>query len=318
LDPSVSFGDDLAARNIQRGRDHGIPSYNKLRLSCNLANIENMENKPDEINQANWDKIVAIYENVEDIDAYPGGFVGPTFACIIAKQFKALMSGDRYFFTHPSEGDNAERGLKEKSRNEIRNRKLSDIICNHTAQIATQQYQQMYAMKTVDEENPLVNCGKRTPLDFSIIAGDFFSEEIVQCSNYNWLDDPKRSSSYDTTEYFCDKDHSTANTGDWKGPGWYRFSNGGKLREGFPGERHCNTYRTGYLDGHHPTETYKKERGTVYFGINANKWIWKVYIDIINCGNYYIYNLVDMPYHKCGDADNLGLNARYCSDVSAS
>merc|ERR1719220_980186 len=37
-----NFGSDLVARNIQRGRDHGLPGYNKWREECGLKEIKSM------------------------------------------------------------------------------------------------------------------------------------------------------------------------------------------------------------------------------------------------------------------------------------
>ena len=135
------FGQDLAARNIQRGRDHGLPSYAKFREFCNLPKLTNWSSKPINIKTEIWDKLQSVYVNVDDIDPFtgglaedsvPDGLVGKTFSCIIGQQFEVLKNGDRFFFTHNTHGEKSEKGLPQETKSAIRNRRLSDIICDNT------------------------------------------------------------------------------------------------------------------------------------------------------------------------------------------
>lgn len=110
--PNTAFGMDLMAFNVQRGRDHGLPPWIAYRSVCGLPVPQNF----DEIlslgiitNVTTVNRFKTAYRDVKDIDLFPGGIselpvsdgvVGPTFACIIARQFQRLYKGDRYFFTH--------------------------------------------------------------------------------------------------------------------------------------------------------------------------------------------------------------------------
>ncbi len=64
---------DLAALNIQRGRDHGIPSYNQIRKYLGMAPIVSMNERPTEISQENWDILSSVYKYPDDIDVYAAG-----------------------------------------------------------------------------------------------------------------------------------------------------------------------------------------------------------------------------------------------------
>jgi peroxidase len=106
-DRKIPFsGIDLIALNVQRARDHGIPSYNNYRALCNLKRAQNWDDLSREIPPEVINRLKRIYPSVDDIDLFPGGMserplqgglVGPTFACIIAIQFRQLRKCDRFW-----------------------------------------------------------------------------------------------------------------------------------------------------------------------------------------------------------------------------
>jgi hypothetical protein len=104
--PSSGIGLDLASLNIERGRDHGIPSYNEVREAYGLDRIESFEEiSLDPEVQA---KLAEAYEDdVDKIDLWVGGLaedhhpnamVGETVRTILIDQFTNLRDGDRFWY----------------------------------------------------------------------------------------------------------------------------------------------------------------------------------------------------------------------------
>ncbi|KPM07265.1 peroxinectin-like protein 6 [Sarcoptes scabiei] len=86
------FGLDLMAINIQRGRDHGIPTYNQIRFICGLKPFNSFREMRNSLQDRNdWQHLERTYSHVNDIDFWIGGtlerplnegLLGPTFSCI--------------------------------------------------------------------------------------------------------------------------------------------------------------------------------------------------------------------------------------------
>lgn len=66
-------GIDLISLNVQRARDHGIPSYNHYRALCNLKRARTWEDLSREIPPEVISRFKRIYPTVDDIDLFPGG-----------------------------------------------------------------------------------------------------------------------------------------------------------------------------------------------------------------------------------------------------
>ena len=109
------FGKDLIALNIQRGRDHGIPSYSEFYkllgpIDDPNRNMNDWTQRPRSFSVDNWNRFKSVYKHPQDIELFPGGIMeektpnegllGTVFKEIVAQQFQRLKNGDRFFFTH--------------------------------------------------------------------------------------------------------------------------------------------------------------------------------------------------------------------------
>lgn len=98
-------GFDLASLNIQRGRDHGLPSYNEVRKNFGLKPVSDFRG----INRdaTVWKRIASAYKSVDDVDVWVGGLaeapgrdgiVGETVSAVLRDQFIRLRDGDRFWY----------------------------------------------------------------------------------------------------------------------------------------------------------------------------------------------------------------------------
>lgn len=105
--PPGAGGLDLAALNIQRGRDHGIPSLNETREHLGLPRYEAyFEINPDPEVVAGF-KAAYGPSSIDDVDLWiggiseqhrPGSQLGETFHLIWQKQFTSMRDGDRFWY----------------------------------------------------------------------------------------------------------------------------------------------------------------------------------------------------------------------------
>ncbi|XP_014897184.1 thyroid peroxidase isoform X1 [Poecilia latipinna] len=126
---------DLAALNLQRGRDHGLPGYNDWRDFCGLKRIATLDDLAEVVRDRRVaEKILHLYQHPDNIDVWLGGLVenflagsrtGPLFACLIGKQMKLLRDGDRFWW----EADGV---FTQQQREQLWKTSLSRIICENS------------------------------------------------------------------------------------------------------------------------------------------------------------------------------------------
>ena len=117
---STHPGFDLAAINIQRGRDHGLQSYREYSLTAGIKLAFRGSFLPNPMfTLQNHQLIEKVYDSIDNCDLWPCGLLerpletafpvsertgsqlGPTFSLIIAEQLARLRDGDRFFYKNP-------------------------------------------------------------------------------------------------------------------------------------------------------------------------------------------------------------------------
>jgi len=125
---ATTFGLDLGSLNLQRGRDHGLPTFMALRdgMFCDVITSFD-EINPDPVIS---NRLSEAYDSIENIDLWVGllaekkmsnTIFGPTMYQILRKQFKAIRDGDFYYYKNDPY-------MPTDMRNQISITTLSDII----------------------------------------------------------------------------------------------------------------------------------------------------------------------------------------------
>jgi len=118
---------DLIAIDIQRERDVGLGTLNQTRQAMGSKPYQTFAQlTPDPSLQAS---LQSVYGSIDNVDLFIGGMaephaagalVGPTFQAIIANQFYALRSGDRFFWLNEA--------FDPDTQDRIKHTTLADLI----------------------------------------------------------------------------------------------------------------------------------------------------------------------------------------------
>lgn len=166
--PDQQIGHDLPAINLQRGREQGLPGYNLFREWCGLPRAETFEQLEPYLTNHTAYHYSRLYKHVDDIDLWsggvserklPGAAIGPTFACIIARQFSNTRRGDRFWFENP----NLPSSFTPEQLDQIRKISLAKILCLNSDDLATIQHWALRMPHPV--LNPRVPCEQLPEID---------------------------------------------------------------------------------------------------------------------------------------------------------
>ncbi|XP_050296413.1 peroxidase-like isoform X2 [Anthonomus grandis grandis] len=154
------FGFDVLSFDLQRGRDHGLPSYMKFRQLCGLKAANGFSDFLDDMTEEDVLALQQVYSNAQDVDLTIGGLLekpkehsifGPTFYCIVADQMLRTRQGDRYFYDNYAQP----KPFTRNQLKEIEKITLARILCDNTDNV---KHMQKRVFEKVSTSNPLFEC----------------------------------------------------------------------------------------------------------------------------------------------------------------
>ncbi|KAK9496754.1 hypothetical protein O3M35_013037 [Rhynocoris fuscipes] len=151
---------------VQRGRDHGLPSYMTFRKLFGFPH-NNFEDLVGDMPLMNYQILRNLYSDEDTIDLFIGGMaetpktgaiVGPILSKIISRQMMITRVGDKYFY----ENNKQKTSFTEEQLNEIRKSSFARLLCDNSENV---QEMQPNAFKIIDKiNNNLVDCSDESKI----------------------------------------------------------------------------------------------------------------------------------------------------------
>jgi hypothetical protein len=123
---------DLVALNIQRGRDHGLPTYNECRRFLGLPTISSFAEMTADGRVVS--ALESVYDDVEQLDLWvaalseqprPGRRLGDVLHGFLVDQFRRCRDGDWFWYQNPGI-------LTAWERFEVEHTSLADVLRRNT------------------------------------------------------------------------------------------------------------------------------------------------------------------------------------------
>lgn len=188
---------DLAAINIQRGRDHALPTYTKWREVCKMSDVDTFDDLANEISNFEVrERLKELYGSVHNIDVFVGGIledqveggkVGPLFRCLLLEQFGRLRDGDRFWYENSAT-------FKADQLRELKKTSLARVLCDNGDNIDTIG-ENVFLLP--DEQDGLISCEDLPSIDLRFWA------ECASCNgdNNERTARVRRSAKYEYIDY---------------------------------------------------------------------------------------------------------------------